>query len=846
MNDMASDPATLIDIIDQSTMRHGGRTAITTRAGLRTVHWSYGDLQQKVNRCAGFLHHGLQLPRGSRVMICAPNSPDTVAVLFGIFRAGLIAVPMDQGSSPDFLASVAQRTDASLIVAAPGLPQVQGLRAIEPRAIANAEAEPFGGSSPSPDDIAEIVFTSGTTGHPKGSVLSHANITANAKAAALIVPPQVPLHLLSLLPLSHMLEQTVGLYLPLLGGGSIHYPASIHPPVILREMRRQQVTGMVVVPRILQLLLEGIEQSVDARGLRGHWEFRHRLSAILPIGLRRHLFRGLHRKLGGNLTFFLCGGAALPADLGQRWEDMGVRIIEGYGSTECSPVIASNSYESRTFGTIGCALANVDVKLSDDGELLVHGPNVSRGYWRDEERTAAAFTRDGWFRTGDIATIDDDGILRITGRLSDRIVLPSGQKVYPADVEQEVRKEPGVLDCAVVALPDDRGRDIVHASIRVEDGCDAARAMDAAVRTANTRLGSHQRIFSHSQWTSGGFPRTSLGKVRRAELRAALLSEKQTSAPSPNRLSEIKRPLDVEARLAIILTGMCKDRDLLIGPETDLHTDLGLDSLGQVELAAAIETQFGIELSEDQLSRITTVRDLQSIIGSVPHHEQQEAFAEWPLGGAAVAVRSILQRALLFPFHRLFCQPFTVLSADRMRDSTGPLLLIANHGSHADTVSILRALPPALRRRTAVAAAADYFYQNRVAGVASSLVLNAFPFSRAGHVRASLERCGELADKGWSILIYPEGTRSPDGSLLPFKSGIGLLAKGLQAEVVPIALHGSAAVLPKGASWPRRGAVRLRFGAPVKLDPQADADDIALQLHEQVNALLNEGHANGT
>ena len=835
---MPDTPATLIDLLNLAAERHPRDRALLMRHDLRTASWTYGELRQRVICLANHFATVLALQPGDRVLICAPNSPMTAAAHLGALQAGLDVVPLDVGSTPDFIRKVAEKTDARLLLGGPGTPRVDGIDHTDLLRIAATGSPSWAGNMPAAGDIAEIVFTSGTTGDPKGTVLSHANIVANVRAASAIVPRTVPLHLLSILPLSACSRQHVTV--PMLGGGSVHYASSLQPARLLQEMMRVRPTGMVVVPRFLQMMLQAIEQKVRERDQWAHWERRHRIAAALPIGLRRHLFRKLHRQLGGRLTFFLCGGASLPEDVALMWENMGLRIIEGYGSTECSPVIASNTYDDRRPGAIGRPLAGVEVKLSDEGELWVRGANVSRGYWRDPERTAASFTPDGWFRTGDIAEKSDDGVYRITARLNDRIVLPSGQKVYPADIEEQLRKAGGVADCVVVALPDAHGRDHVHAILRITGDRDPEATALTAIREANGQLGSHQHILGHTIWTRGEFPLTSLGKVKRNEIRSLLIEAHARPGAVAPPASAPSRTIDPAEQLRGLVKGVMRSPDRTITDDSDLGNDLGLDSLGRVELASAIETHLGVPLDETQLAAVRTFADLRALIASGTRPSAPEAFASWPLAKAAIALRAALQSALLFPLHTAYCRPFTVKGAARLEEIDGPVMLIANHTSHVDTVSILRALPPALRRKTAVAAAADYFYRSRLGGAFSSLLLNTFAFSRSGNIRASLERCGELMDGGWSILIYPEGTRSPDGRLLPFKSGIGLLARGLHVSVVPIAVSGGHEILPKGAGLPRRGPAAVEFGSPVKLDADSGADQIVLSLHDAVAALISK------
>ncbi|MFN4142527.1 AMP-binding protein [Aestuariivirga sp.] len=831
-----AEPPTLPGLLEHAARSHGSAVAVSMREGLRTECWTYAELLGHVEAIAAWLARQEDLKAQDRVLVSMPNSPWAVATHLGLMRAGLVAVPLDLGSSAEFLERVGRKTGALHVIAGPAARAVPDLSTIDPAQFAALPPAAPPQDAPGPDDVAEIVFTSGTTGDPKGTVLSHANIVSNAIAASAVVPDRMPLRLLSILPLSHMLEQTVGLYLPMLKSGSVHYMTRIQPATVLREIRRQRVTGLVVVPRILEMLSRGIEQSIRQSGHWPWWERRTKLAEHVPIALRRHLFRPLHRQLGGELRFVLCGGAALPEAVAQWWERIGVHVIIGYGSTECAPVIASTTYDERPAGSVGWPLAGVEVKLAEAGEIWARGPNVARGYWQDAERSTAAFTADGWFRTGDIGELGNGGVLRITGRLGERIVLASGQKVFPADIEQELRKEAGIADCVVLALPDAAGHEKIHASLRLAAGF-GADAAETAVRNANTRLANHQRILGHSVWATGDFPRTSLGKIRRSDILATLGAEpaRPAARPVPDQTPPRESTQD---QLHALLRRAARNREAVVGPDTELAGDLGLDSLAQVELLAAIEERLGIALDEEQLSAARTVSDLETLVEAGARAGSSDGPSEWPLGTIAGALRPMLQSTLLFPPHRLLARPFTVEGLEQLAGLRGPMLFAANHSSHVDTVSVLRALPREIRRTTVVAAASDYFYRNRLAGAAASLLLNTFPFSRAGGVRASLERCGELADRKLSILIYPEGTRSPDGSVLPFRSGIGLLARGLGIPVVPVAVAGGDIILPKGARWPRPGAVRVAFGAPQHVDAAADPEETARRLHVSVVTLL--------
>ncbi len=833
---------TLVDLLDAAAAAHGDRVAVSIRAGLREDAWSYARLHTAAAAVAAHLSEDLGVTPGSRVAVWGPNCPELVAALFGVFRARLVLVPIDPYATPEFVDRVLEHTGARVLITDDAHGRQRRERRGRPHARVISLSEltfdsgRYPGERPASADLAEIVFTSGTTGSPKGVMLTHANIVANVLSADVALQPDRGFRLLSLLPLSHMFEQTAGLYLPLHAGAAVHYVTSRHPPVILKALRRHRVTAMAVVPQVLELLLGGIEAEVRRRGAVRRWQLAHRMAEHVPCGLRRILFGAVHRELGGALALLVSGGAALPADVAATWERLGITVLEGYGATECAPSIASNTRAARRPGTVGRAVPGVEVRVSNDGELLVRGLNVTPGYWHDEEATRAAFAADGWFRTGDLGVVDADGFIHLRGRLNDLIVLPSGLNVHPEDVEAELLREDAVADCAVIGVPGPHGGPQVHAVVVAAEAREGAHErVAAAVRAANAHLAPHQRVTGLTLWEHGELPRTDLRKIKRHEVLAVLAGQSPAAAatapPRAGAADRSARVLELLAELA--------GPSVAVTPHSDLALDLGLDSLARVELAVQLETELGVSLEDGDLAATGSVADLLALVeAGETTPSASVAFPEWALLAPARLIRAILQAAVLLPAHALVCGPFRVDGREHLVDAGSPVLLVANHASHLDTPSILRALPRPLRARVAVAAAADYFFRTRALRAATPLLLNGFPFAREGAVRSSLEHCGDLIDRGWSVLVYPEGTRSPTGELQPFRSGSGLLATGLRVPVVPVAVEGTHALLPKGRWRPRRGPVTVRFGRPLRFGSSDVRTDAASRLAVEVAALL--------
>ncbi|OGQ79920.1 MAG: hypothetical protein A3F90_01300 [Deltaproteobacteria bacterium RIFCSPLOWO2_12_FULL_60_19] len=834
---------TLIDLLRESTDSYGDRIALSVCRGLREEAWSYRRLWQTAQTLSRHLLHVERLEPGDRVLVWAPNSPNLVAAYFGTMLARLILVPLDPYSTPEFMRRVADKTKASAIITDGQACDTPGLKSISLAELPYEDDTSVQDNEPAWDDIAELVFTSGTTGDPKGVRLTHGNIIANIRSAAAILPKKRDYRFLSLLPLSHMMEQTVGLYLPLFYGGTVYYPASRRSSFIFKALHKNRISTLVAVPQVLKTMFQGIEREVRRQGGWSRWQRARRLAGRLPMTMRRWLFSDVHRRLGGSLDFLICGGAQLPPEMAEGWERLGVKIVEGYGATECAPIVAGNNLRERVRGSVGRPLPGVSVRLSDEGELLVKGDNVTQGYWQDQRATEAAFTPDGWYRTGDLGEVDDLDRIYLKGRLKELIVLSSGLNVYPEDVERALNEEDAILDCVVLGMCDEKGDVKLEAAIRPADPGGGVNQINeriqAAVRSANARLAPHQRIAKFTIWEEDDFPRTSLLKVKRHEVRAALSNGKRT-------LPTVRRPCSMEhdtlAQVQDILLRLTDIDPCKITVASDLSLDLGLDSLSRVELAALVEDELGIDLDETRLNEVETVGQLIELIEGGEHGSEPVSFPTWSLRPAARFLRSVIERIAVFPCHRLVCRPFEVEGRENLEDLKLPGLFIANHLSHVDTLSIIRALPGRIRRKLAVAAAADYFFRSRTLGVAASLMLNTFPFSRDGGVRATLEYCGRLIDRGWSILIFPEGTRSTTGHLQPFKRGIGLLATELQVPVVPIAVDGGFHILPKGRRLPRPGPVTVRFGSPIEAPRNADNVAVVSLLEHSVADLLRHRH----
>jgi long-chain acyl-CoA synthetase len=550
---------TLLDLLDDAVRRFGDRPAVAERDEHETHdRWSYRELERR-SRLAAWRLRALGLAPGDRLLTLSPSTPALPAVIFGAMRARLVLVPLDLRMSPGAVAGVVGASGARHLALGTGRdapdPAAAGLGDFPTTTLEALVAEPdedvpadwearlAAWPRPESSEIWELIFTSGTTGTPKGVMLAHDNVLAGVRSFHAMVPP-MDHRIVSLLPLSHLLEQSVGLLYAASVGADILYVRSRNPRVVFAALREHRVTSMVVVPQVLDLFWAAIEREVDRRGRTRAFGLLRQVARRLPAALRRRLFGSVHRQLGGSFRLFVSSGAFLPPAVQQAWEDLGVVVLQGYGTTETGSGTCT-TLDDHGIGTVGRPAAGLAMRLASDGEIQFRGPSLFKGYWQDEAATAAAFTPDGWYRTGDIGRLDDAGRLVFSGRTKNIIVLPNGFNVYPEDIENAlqvagiresvvIETEPGRIEAIV--LPPGRGPAGAAADGRAEDDTAVlAASIGATVKAANATLGVSQRIAGWRLWPGDDFPRTHTLKVRRDPVRS------RRTRPSPGRVRSRRR-----------------------------------------------------------------------------------------------------------------------------------------------------------------------------------------------------------------------------------------------------------------------------------------------------------------
>ncbi|HTS76671.1 MAG TPA: AMP-binding protein [Bryobacteraceae bacterium] len=809
-------PSKLLEYLDRAARLDA--EFIVFDDGYRGWSYSYGDVARMSYAIRARLRaNGIR--KGDTAMVWSESRAGWVAALWACLADGVIVAPVDPQSSLSLFQRIAAKAGAKITFLGERVPQIEGAWRL-------AELEQERGDQPSPvpvetDDVAEIVFTSGTTAEPKGVIITHRNLLANLEPVAGEIDkyrkyagPFLPLRILNLLPLSHLFGQALALYLPPLIPASVVFLSGTGAHQIARQVKTRKISALIAVPKILEVLRDFVVHEFpevnDPRRDRGKWF------------VRWWRFRRVHRLFGFKFWCFVSGGAPLSPEVERFWQKLGFVVVQGYGLTETAPIVTlSHPFHVRG-GTVGQPLAGVEVKIADDGEILVRGENVTKGYFQSPEETAAAFA-DGWFHTGDIGEMDAEGHLLIRGRKKEMIVTPEGLKVFPEDVEKVLNAMPGVRESAVI------GKDRVHAVLVLDPGADA----NQIVRDANQKLEDAQRVRSVSLWPGDELPRTqSTRKLRRAEIAEAI--RKGSSAPSG------KSENDLVALVQKYAPGRT------ITPDTTLD-ELGLSSLERVQLMLELEEKRSADVDEGAFSAAVKVADLAR---PAPARAEPIPFPTYSRTLFARAARRLALPFWLLPLTRIFAH-IRVSGRENLASIHRPVIFASNHQSFFDGPVILAALPARFRYRIATAMSKEFFdkhffperysrreyFTNSLNYYLATFFFNTFPLPQH-HAGAgqTIRYMGELIEQGWSILIFPEGDRTWHGEILPFQPGVGMIASRLETPVVPVRIVGVDKVLHRTAWWPRMRRVEVKFGAPIALSGENFAE-LASRVEAAVRAL---------
>lgn len=809
---------------------YGSNRALVNQPFLKIERYDYTRLCSETRRVARYLQkEGVE--RGDRIMIVAMNSPEWVILFIGAQLIGATVVPVDARSNAEAAYDYAKQTNPKLIFKnerlLPDLRTTYETRSLEKlgRLIRRFSDDPLDAGL-SGNEVAVIVFTSGTTAAPKGVVLTQRNILSNIAGVAGVITIEPDWSIMSVLPLSHMFELTASLTI-LAYGASIAYLTRVTPLTIARGLKQYQPTTLLAVPELLTVLLERVRQTAEATGKGKLLRMLFAISHHVPFSLRRTVFASVHREFGGKLHTVICGGAPVPVATASAWEDMGVRIVQGYGLTETSPILTVNGLHMRRLDSQGMILPNVQLRVAKpDGEIQAKGPSIFGGYWKNEIATKVAFTRDGWFKTGDIGRIDDNW-LRIQGRAKFVVVLSSGLKVFPEDVELAAYGNKTFKAFCVVGVKHAEGETVEAVIVSDEDDAKVKHA----IADINGKLQSFQHITGWQRWPETDFPRTRLLKIDRKAVQSWANQENgaKTDAQPTTQLSV--SPVVECIRLSI-------DKPSLAIQPSDRLVDLGLDSLRRLNLVSLLEEQLNIIVSESAITATTTVSQLERLATKGANSAQPAVtHPSWPFRPLVRVIGNTLRDTLLSAITAIWVKQRSI-GLENLPSLDTPVIYMYNHVDNLDGPVAFRALPRKYRNHLSVAQAGDFMHEHRFVAWGARLCFAAFSFARKAPFLPSLEYTAKLVDKGWSIAMFPEGKIARTPRLRPFKSGIGLLAVELGVPVVPVKTNGLYGTLPLHSSWPKkRSNVTVTIGTPVIFDRETSYDQATRTLEKIMQEL---------
>jgi long-chain acyl-CoA synthetase len=894
---------------------HEREIAVVRYQGVRRRVTTYGELAQLAGRFAALLEERA-IGMGDRVLLWGDNSAEWVAAFYGCMLRGVMVVPLDAFGSADFARRVAADVKPRLVVGdAAMLAKLAGgvlsseftlqrlssgvpMLAFEEWSASLPARESGPVSGLSLETPLQILFTSGTTGDPKGIVHTHGNVLASVApieqaAQGYLMYERVfhPLRILHTLPLSHVFGQTMGLWIPPIFAAEVHFETRLVASRLMEMIKRERISVLAAVPRVMALLkahLENIRPGLAARvaAAKGMNPWK-----------RWWAFRDVHRALGVKFWALVSGGGALAGPLEQFWNSMGFVVVQGYGMTETTAMITLNHPFHVASGTIGKPLPGREVKIGQDGEVMVKGPMISTATWSGGELRQR---RDEWLSTGDLAEEQATGELRFMGRKSETIVTAAGVNVHPEDLEAALEDQPEIAASAVVPVETAAGPEPC-AVLALHGGEQKA---EGAVDRANAKLAEFQRVRRWVVWPEPDLPRTPTGKVRRKAV-ADWVRDHRAPNGSQNRSAQTNGRDWLYALVAEIAGERPLGHD-----DLRLSEDFHLDSLGRVQLAAALEEKLGDSTQEGSVDAARTLGDLRRLIGEVRNskfpvrnlHEElyshpdeknaprrnghpntlgrgtslprsQTRDPEHPEPAVAEDSLPVNSRDFVYPhwpwwkpvewmrsaFLELIAQPLVwflgkprVIASQNLRPDE-PMLIICNHVTAYDGALVEYALPGQMRRRVAAAMLGELLENFRhyrdpdtgrfmLFGPAAywlvTALYNVFPLPRRRDFQRSFAHAGEALDRGYNVLVFPEGTRSAEGKLARFRPGIGLLVKQAQAAVLPVAITGLGELKAKGRGWFRSGKIEVRVGEPLRFGPLESESAITERLHAAVAKLL--------
>ena len=853
---------TMIDLVARQAESIPDKIALQMKHGSEWVRYSYSQLYE-VSRQVAFMLWERGYREGDRAILFAENQPEWGIAYLAAVQIGVIVVPIDPQTAEEEIFALAEYTESKAILASEACVTRLQSTPIRPSAESaspeflniNSFCQPFeceqtetsvptNSELPAvpdnfpdvdidPDTVASIIFTMGTTVDARGAMISHRGFIANVVAVSQALPPEDTDRFLSVLPLYHALGFSCNFLMSIYAGTTITYTNSLRPTSILAIMRETKTTVLIGVPRLFQLLYDTIKRYVVQS------------SEAMEPPLDPEIVQEIQAALGGHIRVLVSGGAALPDEVYDRFMEFGLTIYQGYGMTEASPVLSVNPHHKSKRGTVGPEVQGVELQIINPdengiGEIVASSPSLMQGYYRNQAMTEQVI-RDGLLYTGDLGYFDEDGYLYLTGRSKEVIVSGAGKNIYPVELEALYRHSPLISEICVVGMSTDNLFEAAHAVIVPvrngdRDATEIEKALHQHIQERAQDLPTYQHLQTVHFWDTE-LPKTSDAVIDRQRVKEILqeqLSRQIQEAPQPDPVKDTlatdgnedaskstvatDTPAGVEAVIISELSRLARLPADQIHLNSNLGTELGLDSMTRVELLLLLESRLQRSIPDELIAKIQTVGDvtetvktLQSDSAPPPIDEETSAYIVRSESSLISAALATLFRFGVWAIYRCY---FSIKCNGLANLPREPYIIAANHSSHLDTLAIMTVLGDECKRLR-VLAAKDYWFSTRFKSWFSGELLKFVPFDRHANFLQGLRISQGVLKQNECLLIYPEGTRSVTGKLQPFKPGLGLLAYETGSPIVPAYIDGTYHALPKGRNLPRKSRIRVTFGKPI-------------------------------
>lgn len=813
----------------------------------RDKEYTYYDLLSK----ARFYNSKLDISTGDRVVLFTENRPEFIYCFFGIIEKGGISVNIDSGynaeelshilldSTPKYLFTSSKNYEIALEAQKISTSNVQIIvfddtEHIETTKETTPEIE--GIIAPPMEQIVAILYTSGTTGTPKGVMLTYGNILTNLLAVQELELLSEEDRLLSFLPFHHILPLAINILMPLYLGSLVVISNDLSSESIKASMNKYKITAMIGVPRVWEMFHKGIMGIINSKSIT---RILFKIcSKIQSPALSKIIFAKIHTAFGGHMRLLASGGAKLEKEVLEDFTTMGFFMLEGYGMTETSPLISFNRPGQVRGGSVGFPLPGITIKISDDGEVLVKGPNVMKGYFNQPEATAAAIDIDGWFHTGDLGHFEE-GHLILTGRKKEMIVLSNGKNINPGEIEAELMKKTSLIKEIGVVEHKNHLLALIYPDFelaKVKGIVNIKEELKWQIIDHYNITAPNYRKILETRIVSVELPKTRIGKLQRFKLQELIL---------PENIVEIKEEFDdiySKTEEYIILEKYFNNLHEVerITPHSHLEIDMGMDSLDNVELLSYISTTFSISITEEEFSNAKTVKELIDLIKS-KNGNFKESEVNWKdiLDEEITYEMPSFNKTICFPFYftlNMFFNSYIKLKKIGIENLTdSPTIFVGNHQSMLDAFAFSHLLSSSLKEKTYFMASNIHFSNDFKIWIAKNS--NVILLDMNKNIKDSLKISAKVLKEGNNLIIFPEGARTRDGKLQEFKKSFAILSKELNVQIIPFTIKNAYNLMPYGSNFPKRGSIEIEILTPI-LPANYTVDELLIKTRDSIKEKL--------